>query len=339
MIAVAAFALRKRVYSPAVRATIVLVACTGPLAALNRLPPFQFNTLIKTALAHLLVIYLVSVVAMPGFEAACARDFFGGLAWPVLPLRERGPAERQKSRRSRLRESGLHLGYAAFKLLCGIYLRESLLAFLEEGAQLEAVKGSLALTTLGAALYFVLILCTTLSNDILQAVVPLITEGRYGVLTFEKACLASTSLGEFWGRRYNLVVSTLLRERIYQPLRSLAGWSKGSANMASFAASALLHAHLAHTTFRAAPLQTAAMFLLQGVGIAAERRLGIRRLGAVLGWAWTASYIAATGPLFFGLFVHAGAEFLKALPPFAALDFVHPWLITHIPLFPLPLVK
>lgn len=334
IIAASVFALRRRVLSPWTRVGVVLTACAVPLWTLNGLRPLEFNTLLTTAMTYVFAIHLVSIVAMPGFPTMSARAYFGGLVWYAFPLVERSPAQRKEGL---LRAFVQSVGCALLKLLCGLYLREFLLVLLADGAQITMVKNSSALTTLGAALYFCLILCSTWTNDVMQAIVPLITAGRYSVLSFDDWCLTSTSIGEFWGRRYNRIVSTLLRERVYEPLQALAGWSKEAASLASFAASALFHAHLSHTTFRAASAQTAAMFLLQGMGILTERRLGIRRRGAVVGWAWTASFIAATGPLFFGLFVRAGAPFLAGMPPFTLFDAARPWILKNVPLPPLPI--
>ncbi|KAM0850994.1 hypothetical protein ACQ4PT_052705 [Festuca glaucescens] len=55
---------------------------------------------------------------------------------------------------------------------------------------------------------------------------------------FDRPYLAS-SLRDFWGRRWNLMVSAILRPSVYEPVRANAGVAAGV--LASFAVSGLMH--------------------------------------------------------------------------------------------------
>jgi hypothetical protein len=57
---------------------------------------------------------------------------------------------------------------------------------------------------------------------------------------FDNPYLAIT-FGEFWGRRWNLVVSNLLKETIYIPVLKLSGANRFLAVISSFFASACMH--------------------------------------------------------------------------------------------------
>ncbi|XP_073316835.1 probable long-chain-alcohol O-fatty-acyltransferase 5 [Primulina huaijiensis] len=87
----------------------------------------------------------------------------------------------------------------------------------------------------------------------------------------------ATSLQEFWGRRWNITVSSLLRQVIYKPVRSAAAevlgrdWAALPAVLAAFLVSGLMHELLFWYITRARPSwETTAFFVLQGVGVVAE---------------------------------------------------------------------
>lgn len=86
--------------------------------------------------------------------------------------------------------------------------------------------------------------------------------------------LRSTSLRDFWGRRWNMIIHGLLRRVVFQPLRGVTAAERKpvalhrelGAAFATFAASGLLHEYLwLGTIGPSAPLGGAtAFFLLQG---------------------------------------------------------------------------
>jgi Membrane bound O-acyl transferase family len=112
--------------------------------------------------------------------------------------------------------------------------------------------------------------------------------------------VAATSLGDFWGRRWNRIVSGLLREVIFLPLARRAG-----ARVALFAV--FLYSGLYHEIFNVLAGsgygEPTLYFLVQYLGVAAEntrpaRRLlqGHPRLGRA--WAWAVVVLPV------GLFLH-----------------------------------
>jgi len=103
--------------------------------------------------------------------------------------------------------------------------------------------------------------------------------------SFDRPFLAA-SLGEFWSRRWNLMVSTLLRQSCYEPIRLEAkrrGFSRSPTGqqivnvagaMACFIASAVMHECLLCLILNRLTLQWFIFFSLQGLLTCAERLIG-----------------------------------------------------------------
>ncbi|KAJ3679857.1 hypothetical protein LUZ60_016135 [Juncus effusus] len=79
----------------------------------------------------------------------------------------------------------------------------------------------------------------------------------------------STSLRDLWGRRWNLMVSDILRPTVYNPVRARYGTSAGI--LATFAMSGLMHEIMFYyITFEKATGEVSSFFLLHGVCTALE---------------------------------------------------------------------
>jgi hypothetical protein len=121
--------------------------------------------------------------------------------------------------------------------------------------------------------------------------------GGIFVPTVHDLPIASRTLAEFWGQRWNRVVGTWLRSTFFQPLarRGRAGLGV----LAAFLASAALHAYIAHAAGGAAvAIPMAAFFLLQGVLLLVEQQLGVGRWPPGQARAWFLVAMAASLPLF-----------------------------------------
>ncbi|XP_027368600.1 probable long-chain-alcohol O-fatty-acyltransferase 5 [Abrus precatorius] len=88
----------------------------------------------------------------------------------------------------------------------------------------------------------------------------------------------STSLRDFWGRRWNLMVTHLLRHTVYMPVRSVMSntilgtqWASVPGVMASFLVSGLMHELLFYYSTRATPTwEVTCFFVLHGVCVVVE---------------------------------------------------------------------
>lgn len=130
----------------------------------------------------------------------------------------------------------------------------------------------------------------------------------------------SSSLQDFWGRRWNLMVTSILRPTVYDPLRRIStrllGPAYGSqpAVMATFVVSGLMHELIYYYLARAPPTwEVTWFFVLHGVCTAAEvaAKKALKRRGWRLHRAvsvpLTVAFLAVTGDwLFFPQLVRNG---------------------------------
>ena len=118
-----------------------------------------------------------------------------------------------------------------------------------------------------------------------------------GVRPIMQRPLASRSLSELWGKRWNLGFRKLTHTWVFLPLQKRFGVIP--ATLASFFASGLLHDIVISVPARGGYGLPTAYFLLQGFGVIAERSQTGKRLGlgrGARGWLWTA--LVAVGPLY-----------------------------------------
>jgi hypothetical protein len=181
----------------------------------------------------------------------------------------------------------------------------------------------------GRTVMFYTNVCTgTFVNDLQIALVRLITRDKYSLLDFNNYPFLSKSLREFWGRRYNLLVGTLLKESVFDPIRRLPYSSATIGAFASFIISGLLHAHVATAAFGASPLSSFIFFVFQGIACCAEVMCPFTP-PKLLGILLTNAFLLLTAPLYIGLFTRAGSEYYEFNKP-ALIDNV--W----VPKLPVP---
>jgi hypothetical protein len=111
-----------------------------------------------------------------------------------------------------------------------------------------------------------------------------------------RAPYLATSLSDFWSRRWNSIINTILRDHVYRPV---AHRGAVRAMTATFVASAALHAYLIGMLAGVlATLAWTAFFLVQPLMMWIERRLRVRRWRPAWGHAWTLGALMLPYPLF-----------------------------------------
>jgi alginate O-acetyltransferase complex protein AlgI len=111
------------------------------------------------------------------------------------------------------------------------------------------------------------------------------------------APLRSTSLGEFWGKRWNLGFRQLAHELIFRPLHRRLG--ADLAGFLVFVASGLIHDLVISVPARAGYGLPTIYFLLQGTGMTIEHSGFGKRIGLGQGWqGWCFMMLFLAGPLF-----------------------------------------
>jgi hypothetical protein len=109
--------------------------------------------------------------------------------------------------------------------------------------------------------------------------------------------IRSTSLAEFWGRRWNRVVAGWLRDYLFFPLARREHVTLGIC--AAFAGSTVIHFWIAWLPLDlAGALTMASFFVVQAAGSLLERRLGIDGWPPPRRRAWTVAWLLLSAPLF-----------------------------------------
>ncbi|OIV92003.1 hypothetical protein TanjilG_07742 [Lupinus angustifolius] len=155
----------------------------------------------------------------------------------------------------------------------------------------------------------------------------------------------STSLQDFWGRRWNLMVTNILRPTVYDPIRRISTYYVGpmfgisTAMLATFLVSGLMHEVIYYYLARAPPTwEVTWFFVLHGVCTAAEvvaKKAFVRRgwwLPRAVSVVLTLMFLAVTGQwLFFPQLLRNGVD-RKAIAEYAIMvDFIKSKL--HISIF------
>jgi len=112
--------------------------------------------------------------------------------------------------------------------------------------------------------------------------------------------LRSTSLAEFWGRRWNTAFHELATRFTFRPLQPIVG--RAVATLLVFLASGLIHELVISVPARGGYGLPTAYFVLQGLGVAGERTLLGRQLGLGRGVRGRLFAIALAGGPAFWLF-------------------------------------
>jgi len=127
---------------------------------------------------------------------------------------------------------------------------------------------------------------------------------------FDRPYLAS-SLGDFWGRRWNLMVPGVLRPCVYRPVRARLGAAAGV--LAAFLVSGAMHEVMFYyIALEAGTGEVTAFFALHGACLVAERwwqGRGLWRPPRPVATALTLAFVAGTGSwLFFAPVIRSGLD-------------------------------
>lgn len=109
--------------------------------------------------------------------------------------------------------------------------------------------------------------------------------------------LSSTSLSQFWGKRWNIGFRDLSHGLVFQPIHKRFGLA--SATLAAFLASGLIHDFVISFPARGGYGLPTTYFLAQGIGVLVERSRAGSRLGLGNGTrGWLFVLLIAGGPAF-----------------------------------------
>ncbi|HEY1956120.1 MAG TPA: MBOAT family protein [Polyangiaceae bacterium] len=137
-----------------------------------------------------------------------------------------------------------------------------------------------------------------------------LTRATFAALGFDPgrlhdAPILARSVTEFWGRRWNRTIHVWLDENAFRPAMRAArrrtrnrSLSLAAGVLAAFGASAILHGVPMLVVYPSYAAPMTAFFLLHGLIVVFEARLGVARWPALAAHAWTLGIFALTAPLF-----------------------------------------
>ncbi len=276
------------------RALLTIIPCLILIfVGCYNLPYLHMSSIITISLYWMITIRLIHLIVFSPDEIDSFRLYAWKFLWFFIPII---PCQTQKS-------ISFYLISAGIKLLLYHWIYQWLRI-----CQPNDSYGRIAM-------FYINICASTFLNDIQIVVVRLITRNKYSLLEFNNYPFLSKSIREFWGRRYNLLIGTLLKESIFDPVRRLPYSSTMIGALASFIMSGLLHAHVAVTGFGAgSPLPSFLFFILQGIACCVEAKCPFT-LPKPLGIVLTHAFLLVTAPLYIGLFTRAGPDFYEFNKP------------------------
>eukprot|EP01104_Vermistella_antarctica_P013211 TRINITY_DN3966_c0_g1_i1.p1 TRINITY_DN3966_c0_g1~~TRINITY_DN3966_c0_g1_i1.p1 ORF type:complete len:415 (-),score=74.60 TRINITY_DN3966_c0_g1_i1:30-1274(-) len=143
-------------------------------------------------------------------------------------------------------------------------------------------------------------------NILMELAVRVVSLGRYEVTPFFNYTIFSTSLREFWARRYNLVISAYLKDVVYIPSRRFFSSSQSQAGLLTFATSGILHMFVSHHTFHGGLVRSFVFFALHGLLCSVEPRfIDSKKDSLIKRVLWTHGTFLLILPIYAGLFVDA----------------------------------
>ncbi|CAF0737611.1 unnamed protein product [Adineta ricciae] len=290
------------------RALFTMIPCSILLfAGCQNLPHVQMSSVMTVSLYWMISIRLFHLIVLSPNESCSFPAYICKFLWFLLPV----------TRCQSKTPLSFYLASASIKLLINQWIFQWLRVCPPNDSY-----GRLAM-------FYISICSGTFFYDLQAVVVRLVTRHQYTVLDFNDYPFLSKSLREFWGRRYNRLVGTLLKESLFDPIRRLFKSSAMFAALACFVVSGFLHAHVATAAFGASsPLPAFTFFVLQGIAccIVAQCPFTVPK---IFGIALTHTFLLLTAPLYIGLFTRADPLFYKANKP-PLLD------ATWLPKLPVP---
>jgi hypothetical protein len=118
----------------------------------------------------------------------------------------------------------------------------------------------------------------------------------YSLPLLHRTPVAARSVGEFWGQRWNMIVSAWLRTFIFRPLARRRGAGVGV--LGSFLVSGALHGWpILVALGTSSAFSMVLFFVIQGVFVLAESRLSIHTWPVTMARTWTLVILLASSPL------------------------------------------
>ena len=291
---VVCFYVVRTIQSIFVRAIVTLVPCLIlTYLGCSHLPYFEIGSIMIICLYWFFMIRMIHMIVLVPDEQTSFFRYLWKFAWvlmPIVPCQTTQPIVYD-----------LAVGFSKFFIT--LWINRWLLICEPSDSYIRIV------------MFFVSVCAATFINEIQIVAVRIITRNKYTILDFNNYPFLSQTLREFWGRRYNRLVNTLLKESIFYPVHRSLKLTTTLAALSSFIVSGLLHAHVAIAAFGASSAIPAFLFFfLHGLGCSVEA-LWPFSVPKPLKILLTQIFIIITGPLYLGLFTRVGPKFVELNKP------------------------
>lgn len=223
--------------------------------------------------------FFKSVHAAAGqYPIGADADMRAWIQWFVLlpePSFAKGKMFKASTTQIAKRVSDLFIKLVVLSLLVSLLLQTPqttlMDAFLEPGQQ-ETLPTWFITTLNGFAHLWMLYLFASFCLDFSAVGNTLTTGGLHLEPGFANPLLASRTLRQAWGVRWNKPVEVMLKRAVYTPLRRQWGWTRPAAALATFGASGLLHEYnfYVHNGPHYEPGKAILFFMLMGLLMMAE---------------------------------------------------------------------
>jgi hypothetical protein len=280
------------------------------------LTPYTRDAVVATTVVCVYECFVLSKAYFFDFSPVNFQDYLSQmvtLIFPVIPASDSRkqpdlplPLLNLKTSTSLVQRVLLTIFWGVINLYASKHLFTYLQACLPPGSSAYQ-DASYISKSLYCAIFFAAFTSIMVHDDVMDAIIVLLSKGKYGFLKFTYRPFISTSIREFWSVRYNPRVKGMFHEHIFLPATKHSKMSAEQSAGLVFVVSGALHWFTSYGMFQTGEWISLVYFSLHGVACILEKRLykqtripvAIRALISLL-------FILGTSPLFLGLFIEKG---------------------------------
>ncbi|CAF3260842.1 unnamed protein product [Rotaria sp. Silwood2] len=280
-----------------VRTILTIVPCIlFTYITCQNFPPYDSSSLIILVLCWMISIRLIHLTIFSIDKLLTFRSFLFKILWillPILPLK--------------LKRNEWPIKY--YLILIPVKL------LINNWSYHWSISCETRVSYTRIFLFYLSLITISYVLDSLTILVRIFTRDKYTVESFTNFPLFSLSLREFWGQRYNRFIGTVLKESIFEPIRSKFS-SSTIGGLTTFIISGLLHVHVAFVAFDdvSSLFPTFIFFFLHGIGCCFEANMKIQ-LPKYIGWILTHVFLLLTAPFVLEPSIKRGSPLLLQNPP------------------------
>ncbi|CAF1462679.1 unnamed protein product [Adineta steineri] len=279
------------------RIILILILCLSlTYLTCHNLPVFHLSSLFIVAICWLTSIRLFHLIIFSKNNSLTFKSYLLKLLWIYFPIQTSTSVKNQWSIIS-------SIILIIIKLLMSHWVHRWLINC-DRGISFERI-----------VMFYMSIMTTSYAVDIQVILIRILTRDKYTMESFTNFPIFSLSIREFWGRRYNKITNTILKQSIFEPLRSQF-LSPTISALITFIISGLMHVHVAFVIFDdlSTLFPTFCFFFLHGIACCVEANTNMQFDDHVR-WVLTHTFLLITAPLMIGPFIKEGSVFLKLNPP------------------------